>query len=89
MKAVPSCLLLLMQVVSMARVAGLGTPFMVITAFPDPDRTARAFRSLDVLAVADILDHELVDLATHVLPATAQFERADLPSLVSRIGEEA
>jgi len=52
-----------------------------LTAFPDPERTARAFRSLDVLAVADILDHELVALATHVLPATAQFERADLPMI--------
>jgi len=52
-----------------------------LTAFPDPERTARAFRSLDVLAVADILDHELVALATHVLPATAQLERADLPMI--------
>src|SRR4030095_6308194 len=52
-----------------------------LTAFPDPERTARAFRSLDVLAVADILDHELIALATHVLPATAQLERADLPMI--------
>jgi anaerobic selenocysteine-containing dehydrogenase len=52
-----------------------------LTAFPDPERTARAFRSLDVLAVADVLDHELVSLATHVLPATAQLERADLPMI--------
>ncbi|MBM3692647.1 MAG: molybdopterin oxidoreductase [Actinobacteria bacterium] len=50
-----------------------------LVAFPDPDRTAAALASLDVLAVADVVDHELVGLATHVLPATAQMERADLP----------
>ena len=52
-----------------------------LVAFPDPDRTARAFRSLDVLAVADAVDNELTALATHVLPATAQLERADLPMI--------
>jgi anaerobic selenocysteine-containing dehydrogenase len=52
-----------------------------LVAFPDPERTARAFRSLDVLAVADVVDHELTALATHVLPATAQLERADLPMI--------
>lgn len=52
-----------------------------LAAFPDPDRTARALASLDVLAVADVVDHELTALATHVLPATAQMERADLPMI--------
>ena len=52
-----------------------------LVAFPDPERTARAFRTLDVLAVADALDNELTALATHVLPATAQLERADLPMI--------
>lgn len=52
-----------------------------LAAFPDPERTARALASLDVLAVADVVDHELTELATHVLPATAQMERADLPMI--------
>lgn len=52
-----------------------------LTAFPDPERTARAFRQLDVLAVADVYDNELTALATHVLSATAQMERADLPMI--------
>jgi anaerobic selenocysteine-containing dehydrogenase len=55
-----------------------GNPLL---AFPDPERTARALASLDVLAVADVVDHELTALATHVLPATAQLERADLPMI--------
>ena len=52
-----------------------------LVAFPDPERTARAFRSLDVLAVVDVVDNELTALATHVLPAAAQLERADLPMI--------
>lgn len=52
-----------------------------LTAFPDPERTARAFRQLDVLAVADVYDNELTAMATHVLSATAQMERADLPMI--------
>src|SRR5262249_10935596 len=52
-----------------------------LTAFPNPDRTARAFSSLAVLAVAALPAHELVALATHVLPATSQLERADLPMI--------
>ena len=54
---------------------GGGNP---LTAFPDPDRTRAALASLDVLAVVDVIDSELTGLATHVLPATAQLERADL-----------
>jgi anaerobic selenocysteine-containing dehydrogenase len=52
-----------------------------LTAFPDPDRTARALRSLEVLAVADVVDNEVTALATHVLSATGQLERADLPMI--------
>ncbi len=54
---------------------GGGNP---ITAFPEPDRTRAALASLDVLAVVDVVDSELTELATHVLPATGQLERADL-----------
>ncbi len=53
-----------------------GNPLMV---FPEPDRLAAAFERLDVLAVVDIVETETVAAATHVLPATDQLERADLP----------
>ena len=49
-----------------------------ITAFPEPDRMRAALRSLDTLVVIDVMDSELCDLATHVLPATGQLERADV-----------
>ncbi len=49
-----------------------------LTAFPEPARLRRALGSLDVLAVVDVADNELVEMATHVLPATGQLERADL-----------
>jgi anaerobic selenocysteine-containing dehydrogenase len=49
-----------------------------ITAFPEPDRVRSALGRLDVLAVVDVVDGELCDLATHVLPATGQLERADV-----------
>lgn len=58
-------------------VAG-GSP---LTAFPDPDRTAAALRSLEVLAVVDVVATPLTGLATHVLPATGQLERTDLVAL--------
>lgn len=58
-----------------ALVVGGGNP---ISALPDRQRTIAALRSLDVLAVVDVLDNELTALATHVLPATGQLERADL-----------
>ncbi|MEZ5244137.1 MAG: molybdopterin-dependent oxidoreductase [Acidimicrobiales bacterium] len=47
-------------------------------AFPEPDRLRDALATLQVLAVVDVADSELVDMATHVLPATGQLERADL-----------
>ena len=49
-----------------------------LRAFPSPDRTRRALAALDVLVVIDVLESELTDLATHVLPAAGQLERADL-----------
>ena len=49
-----------------------------IGAVPEPDRLRAALASLDVLAVVDVVESELTDLATHVLPATGQLERADL-----------
>ena len=49
-----------------------------LAAFPQPDRVREALASLDVLAVLDVVDGELVAMATHVLAATGQLERADL-----------
>ncbi len=49
-----------------------------ITAFPEPDRLRAALRSLDALVVVDVVESELTALATHVLPATGQLERADI-----------
>lgn len=48
-----------------------------VTAFPDVERTRRALASLDTLAVFDVVPTETTELATHVLPATDQLERAD------------
>ena len=47
-------------------------------AVPEPDRMRAALAALDVLAVVDVAESELTRLATHVLPATGQLERADL-----------
>src|SRR4051794_6128102 len=49
-----------------------------LTAFPEPDRLRAALARLGVLAVVDVAGNELTGLATHVLPATGQLERADL-----------
>lgn len=51
-------------------------------AFPDSDRTRAALGSLEVLAVVDILPTPTTALATHVLPAVDQLERADLTWLL-------
>jgi anaerobic selenocysteine-containing dehydrogenase len=56
-------------------VVGGGNP---LSAFPGKERTRAALASLDVLAVVDVVDSELTELATHVLPAAGQLERADL-----------
>jgi anaerobic selenocysteine-containing dehydrogenase len=49
-----------------------------LVALPDPDRTARALAALDVLAVVDVIHNEVVELATHALPAAGQLERDDI-----------
>ena len=49
-----------------------------LTAFPQPDRLRAALARLDVLAVVDVAENALTALATHVLPATGQLERADI-----------
>ena len=49
-----------------------------LTAFPQPERLQAALRTLDVLAVVDVADNALTEIATHVLPATGQLERADI-----------
>ena len=49
-----------------------------LSAFPEPDRFRMAASLLDALVVIDVADSELCELATHVLPATGQLERADL-----------
>ncbi|MEO5838750.1 MAG: molybdopterin dinucleotide binding domain-containing protein [Acidimicrobiales bacterium] len=49
-----------------------------LTALPDPRRTFEALRKLEVLAVLDIMDNELTEIATHVLPVAHQLERADI-----------
>ncbi len=48
-----------------------------VTAFPDEARTRAALASLDTLVVIDVLPTETTELATHVLPAVDQLERAD------------
>jgi anaerobic selenocysteine-containing dehydrogenase len=49
-----------------------------ISAIPEPDRMRAALASLDALVVIDVAESELVGLASHVLPATGQLERADV-----------
>jgi anaerobic selenocysteine-containing dehydrogenase len=51
-----------------------------VVAFADPQRVAAAFRTLEVLAVADIRQTATADLATHIVPCTGPFERADVTS---------
>ena len=49
-----------------------------LSAFPQPGRLRAALGRLDVLAVVDVAEGPMTALATHVLPATGQLERADL-----------
>lgn len=49
-----------------------------VLAFPEPERVRAALAKLDALVVIDVAEGETVALATHVLPATGQLERADL-----------
>lgn len=53
-----------------------------VTALPDRDRTIAALSSLSTLVVIDVLPTETTDLASHVLPAVDQLERADLTWLL-------
>lgn len=53
-----------------------------VTALPDRDRTLAALSSLSTLVVIDVLPTETTGLATHVLPAVDQLERADLTWLL-------
>jgi anaerobic selenocysteine-containing dehydrogenase len=50
-----------------------------LTVFPEPDRLAAALATLDVVAVLDVVETETTAVATHVLPAVDQLERADIP----------
>jgi anaerobic selenocysteine-containing dehydrogenase len=47
-------------------------------AFPEPERLREALATLDALVVLDVVENDLAAIATHVLPVTAQLERADL-----------
>lgn len=49
-----------------------------LSAFPQPERLRAALARLEVLAVVDVAEGPMTELATHVLPATGQLERADL-----------
>ena len=49
-----------------------------IAALPEPERMRAALRSLDALVVVDVLESEVTELATHVLPATGELERTDI-----------
>ena len=53
----------------------VGNPAMT---FPDNERLRRALRLLDLLVVIDVHPTETTRLASHVLPMTDHFERADL-----------
>jgi anaerobic selenocysteine-containing dehydrogenase len=53
-----------------------------VCAFPERDRTVAALETLDTLAVLDVVETDTTALATHVLPAAGQLERADVPWLL-------
>ena len=48
------------------------------SCLPDADRVRRVLGGVDVLAVADVVENGMTELATHLLPAAAQLERADI-----------
>jgi len=50
----------------------------LLTALPEPQRVRAALQTLDAFVVVDVIDNEMTALATHLLPATGQLERADL-----------
>jgi anaerobic selenocysteine-containing dehydrogenase len=49
---------------------------------PDEARLRAAFSQLEALAVVDVVETATTELATHVLPAAGQLERADVPWLL-------
>lgn len=53
-----------------------------VCALPGEARLREAFGSLDALVVVDVLRTDTTALATHLLPAAGQLERADLPYLL-------
>ena len=55
-----------------------GSPF---TAIPQPGRMKQALASLDALAAIDVVPTPVTAMASHVLPATGQFERLDLDTV--------
>ncbi|MGI5131044.1 molybdopterin-containing oxidoreductase family protein [Pseudonocardia sp. CA-107938] len=48
------------------------------SCLPDAERARSALGGVDVLAVADVVENGMTELATHLLPAAAQLERADI-----------
>ncbi|WP_041938692.1 MULTISPECIES: molybdopterin-containing oxidoreductase family protein [Frankia] len=54
----------------------------VASSFPASGGIRAALRSLEVCAVADVVETETTRLATHVLPSVGQLERADVPVLL-------
>lgn len=53
-----------------------GNPLLMMA---NAGRLKRAFESLELLVVLDIQMNETASVATHVLPCTSPFQRADLP----------
>jgi anaerobic selenocysteine-containing dehydrogenase len=53
----------------------------LVTALPNPERTIASLGRLELVVVLDVIDSDMVRLATHVLPCTGQLERADLQTL--------
>jgi anaerobic selenocysteine-containing dehydrogenase len=49
-----------------------------LTSLPDTGRLERAYDRLDVLAVADVIEADTVQRATHVLAVAGQLEREDI-----------
>ena len=48
------------------------------TSMPDTERVRRALSQVEVLVVADVVESEITDLATHLAPCAGQLERADV-----------
>ena len=51
----------------------------IAPTFPDSRRTSKALASLETLVVLEVVETATTALATHVLPCSAQLERADIP----------